>query len=259
VKEGRSVAPSLPDRPDLEKSDRSRASDGLGFVYTDGRNSDSPFPGANTARRPHRVYQVAAGRGFRVFGPGGRPFPLIARAKDPKEFPMMRRRKDARPVLESMESKFLLSAQAVAATTATVARPATALNGSLHGHDSQGSSNPDAGNAVTFSGAGRVGSLGQVKFSGHFGTPGFIASGHATGSLELSNARGTVTLGLAGPTQPGFSSPPSSFAYTVLNGTGAYSTSHASGTLTLGLVAGHSGGPVSLHHLPSGRVAIQLG
>ncbi len=172
---------------------------------------------------------------------------------------MIRRRKGARPVLESLESKFLLSAQGVAAAAVMVARPMLVLGGSVHGHYDESSVVPDAGKTVTFSGVGRVSGLGQIQFTGHFGTPGFIASGHATGTLVLSNARGTVTLTLAGPTQPGFSAPPATFAYTIVVGTGAYAARHGHGTLTMGLVPGHSGGPITLQHLGSGGVTIRFG
>ncbi|HEY2157031.1 MAG TPA: hypothetical protein VGH33_15490 [Isosphaeraceae bacterium] len=171
---------------------------------------------------------------------------------------MMRRRKAARPVLESMESKFLLSAQGVAPTAMILARSHGSLSGSVHGHYTESSVVPDAGKTVSFSGAGRVGGLGQVNFSGHFGTPGFIASGHATGTLVLSNGRGTVTLALEGPTQPGFSAPPSAFSYTIVKGTGAYARSHGSGVLTIGLVPDQLGGPVTLQHLASGQITIHF-
>jgi hypothetical protein len=157
-----------------------------------------------------------------------------------------------------MESKFLLSAQGVAPTAVMVARRMLVISGSAHGHYDESSVVPDAGKTVTFSGAGRVGGLGQVQFTGHFGTPGFITSGHATGTLVLSNARGTVTLALEGPTQPGFSAPPSTFAYTIVRGTGAYAARHGHGTLTMSLVPEHSGVPVTLQHLASGRVTIQF-
>ena len=169
----------------------------------------------------------------------------------------MRRRKEARPVLESMESKFLLSVQGVAATAMVAAMP-LALRGSAHGQFSEASSNPDTGHTFTLSGLGKAGMLGKVQFSGHFGTPGFIATGHAGGTLTLSNPKGSVTLDLQGPTRPGFSAPPSAFTYTVVSGTGAYASAHGGGQLTVGLVASNPHGPTSLHHLASGRVSIQF-
>jgi hypothetical protein len=87
----------------------------------------------------------------------------------------------------------------------------------------------------------------------------FIATGHAGGTLTLSGARGSLTLQLEGPTQPGFSAPPSTFAYTILGGTGAFAASHGSGQVTVGFVASPSHGPASLHDLGSGRVSIQFG
>ncbi len=171
---------------------------------------------------------------------------------------MRRRRKTARPVLESMESRFLLSAQGVGPAAVMLARPMLALGGSVHGHYDESSVVPDAGRAVSFSGAGRVSGLGQVQFTGHFGTPGFISSGHATGTLVLSNGRGTVTLSLVGPTQPGFSAPPSTFAYTIVSGTGSHAARHGHGTLTMSLVPENPSVPATLQHLASGRVTIQF-
>jgi hypothetical protein len=68
---------------------------------------------------------------------------------------------------------------------------------------------------------------------------GFIAEGHATGTLTLTNARGSVTLALTGPSQDGFS-PPGSGAYTfaVRGGTGSYARTVGTGEVDLALGAG---------------------
>jgi hypothetical protein len=94
---------------------------------------------------------------------------------------------------------------------------------------------PDAGNSYQLTGTGTFGRLGSVAVKGAVNGVGFIQSGHATGTLTLSNAKGSVTLYLVGPEQPGFSRPPEQFSYQVASGTGAYAHLHASGTLHLQL------------------------
>jgi hypothetical protein len=158
-----------------------------------------------------------------------------------------------------MEAKFLLTTPGATAPTALVATMPLVLAGSLQGRYSFGTTVPDAGDTYTLSGSGRVGPLGKVTFSAEFGTPGFIASGHTTGTLTLASPRGTITLGLLGPTQPGFSAPPTSFTYTIIGGTGAFAHAHGSGHLTLTLTAQPTGTPGTLHHLGSGLVAIHFG
>jgi hypothetical protein len=81
--------------------------------------------------------------------------------------------------------------------------------------------NPDAGHEQRLDGTGTVTPLGAVSVSGTLTAPGFIARGRATGTLTLTVADGTVTLGLVGPPQKGFSAPPTSFRYTITAGTGA--------------------------------------
>lgn len=169
----------------------------------------------------------------------------------------MRRRKVARPVLESMESKFLLTAQGVVTSAAMVAAPRP-LDGSVQGHYNESSPNPDVGNTFTLSGVGRVGRLGRVAFSGEFGTPGNIASSRAEGTLKLVARGGTITLDLTGPVQSG-SLAPDSFDYTVASGTGRFAGAHRSGHLTLDLTPDGTGHPVTPHHVESGRVAIRFG
>jgi hypothetical protein len=97
---------------------------------------------------------------------------------------------------------------------------------------------PDAGRIQDLQGSGVFLWLGRVRISGSLHTPGLILQGHTTGTLVLSNARGSVTLRLTGPPQPGFSPPPSTFQYTITGGTGAYAGIMGQGTASFSETTG---------------------
>jgi hypothetical protein len=78
----------------------------------------------------------------------------------------------------------------------------------------------DVGGDQLLTGSGRVAPLGQVTMQGELHTPGFVAHGQARGTVTLSNAAGSVTLQLVGPSQKGFSQPPTTFHFTITGGTG---------------------------------------
>jgi hypothetical protein len=94
---------------------------------------------------------------------------------------------------------------------------------------------PDVGQTFHFQGTADLATVGHVAVSGQVGSVGFIMMGHATGTLTLSNTRGSVTISFTGPAQPGFSALPHHFAYRVIGGTGAYAHFTAHGTLYLAL------------------------
>lgn len=96
------------------------------------------------------------------------------------------------------------------------------LAGAVSGVWSQTSANPDAGGSQTLRGGGTLTPLGPVQAAGQLQLSGFVLSGEAQGSLTLKNARGSVTLRLAGPAQPGFASAPTLLAYAIRGGTGRY-------------------------------------
>jgi hypothetical protein len=100
---------------------------------------------------------------------------------------------------------------------------------------------PDAGTNYDLHGAAVLGGVGAVAVSGSVHSVGFVLHGTAGGTLTFSNARGTVTVALTGPTQNGFASLPQDFHYRVVGGTGAYQHLTGQGTLHL-----------TLHALPSG-------
>src|SRR5947209_1346661 len=117
--------------------------------------------------------------------------------------------------VEPLEPRTLLSASpwppaaaSAAAQVQVAAAQAATLAGTIRGMYAFTSGIPDVGSTLRLSGSGRVQGLGPVRASGSVATTGFIASGHAGGTLTLSNPRGSVVLVLQGPTQPGFSPPP---------------------------------------------------
>jgi hypothetical protein len=107
-----------------------------------------------------------------------------------------------------------------------------ALSGTVAGTWTAVPSIPDTGATQQLTGAGQVKPLGVATATGTIQTVGFIREGHATGTLVLSNAQGSITLHLTGPLQPGFSPPPSTFQYTIVSGTGAYAGAAGKGTIT---------------------------
>jgi hypothetical protein len=61
-----------------------------------------------------------------------------------------------------------------------------------------------------------------APLSGSIQSLGFIASGHAGGTLLVTLRGGTLTLKLTGPTQMGFSPLPTKFSYVITAGTGKF-------------------------------------
>jgi hypothetical protein len=61
------------------------------------------------------------------------------------------------------------------------------------------------------------------------------SSSRALGFLTFTNSQGSVTIGLTGPEQAGYSALPGTFSYSVEDGTGAYASLKGSGSLTLNL------------------------
>ena len=162
----------------------------------------------------------------------------------------------SRPVLEVMESKALLSVGSTVlpvghAVTASISearhRSGVVLTGHVKGTYQDQTTIPDNPSEVSISGSGRVGPLGNVKASGVFHQLGFIARGNATGTVNLSNARGGVTLQLTGPTQPGFSPLPSTFQFRIVSATGHDKGLNGSGVADLGLGASQGTFTLTFH------------
>jgi hypothetical protein len=100
---------------------------------------------------------------------------------------------------------------------------------------------PDVGSSYELSGAGNVTKLGMVTVDAKLHSVGFIANGHAGGTMTFTNPRGSLTIELTGPSQPGFSALPSHFSYQVLSGTGSFQNVHGTGTIDVRLTPGPSG------------------
>lgn len=111
-----------------------------------------------------------------------------------------------------------------------------ALNGTLQGTYTNTLANPDVGRSYVLSGSGNVRPLSAVEAQGTLTAPGFVAHGRTSGTLTLSDARGTITLRLMGGPQRGFSNLPQHFHFTILHISGHLPHKHGSGTaiLTLG-------------------------
>jgi len=109
------------------------------------------------------------------------------------------------------------------------------LSGILFGGVVAGPASHDAGSSYDLAAIGDLAGLGETLLTGDLRSPGFIASGHASGELTLTSRRGTVRLDLEGPSQRGFARLPQRFHFTVEAGTGAFRHLHESGIAILHL------------------------
>jgi hypothetical protein len=132
-------------------------------------------------------------------------------------------------LLEELDARLLPSATHLP----QISPPLHVLSGQGEGTFSSPAVQSGAGTDYTFAGEGRFAALGQVALSGWAHSVGFLLHGHAAGSLTLTNNRGSVTLALSGPDQPGFSALPEQFSYRIISGTGAYGHLSDHGTLAL--------------------------
>ena len=149
-----------------------------------------------------------------------------------------RRRGNFTPQVESLETLTLLSG------LSTVAHPVAAvvslskpvvLDLTTTGPFAYTQANPDTGKTYYFIQYGYTKALGNFGVTGSAGTLGFIASGHATGTLTFLTTKGKLTLQLTGPKQPGFAPLPTVFAWKVVAGTGGFSGAVGGGTVTVAL------------------------
>ena len=116
----------------------------------------------------------------------------------------------------------------------------TRLDGTIKGNYSLAPTAADIGAGYVFNGTGTAGDLGAVSAHAFVTLPGFIATGHATGTMTLTQTGpfanallNSVTLALTGPAQPGFSSFPGTLAYTITGGTGAFAGATGVGTIAV--------------------------
>jgi hypothetical protein len=142
------------------------------------------------------------------------------------------------PEIEELESRavpssipFLSSGLSSMLGAHTQGNPAPILSGSISGTYTESSHVADTGAQYTLHATGKLSILGQVSVTGSIHGLGFVQSGHAQGTLILSNAHGTLALHLEGMLQHGFSALPNGFYFNVVKGTGAYAHVMASGTI----------------------------
>ncbi len=130
--------------------------------------------------------------------------------------------------------------------TSTPAPGQITLKGDISGTWTAQPSLPDVGIGQKLTGSGTVGPLGAVQATGTIALPGFVFSGHATGTFQLTGAQGSVTVSLLGPSQPGFATKlPTDLQYTITGGTGAYASATGGGTAMLHETVALSGSSVA--------------
>jgi hypothetical protein len=110
-----------------------------------------------------------------------------------------------------------------------------ALTGKGHGSFTGSGLIVDAPPTYKLQGTADLAAFGRVSVQGWVTGVGFISNGRATGTLTFTNAKGSVTVDLLGPVQPGFSQLPHYLHYRIASGTGAYSKLSEEGTLRLDL------------------------
>ena len=156
---------------------------------------------------------------------------------------MRQQRHVLRPSLECCESRALLSGGLAAAPVAAAADGVIIkliqLDGTLHGQYHSHAGIPDTGSTFDLHGSGRVQGFGHAFVTGHIRGIGFIALGHAQGTLFLSGVKGTLTLSMTGATQhDGPKGLPDVFSFDVTGGTGAYTNDADKGIATLVTIPG---------------------
>ncbi len=151
---------------------------------------------------------------------------------------MRLRRHALRPSLECCESRALLSGglvpAPVSAATDGIIIKLIKLDATFRGHYHSHVGIPDTGAVFDLRGSGHVQGFGHAFVTGNIHGIGFIADGHAEGTLFLSGVKGTLTLTLTGATQhDGPKGLPDVFTFKVTGGTGASSNDSDNGIATL--------------------------
>lgn len=152
-------------------------------------------------------------------------------------FPMAPRH--SRLQVEELSARTLPSVSSLAPTALTTFHPGhhQTLDGEGFGIYTTDLIQSGAGKAYHLQGFANLDGLGRVAVSGDVHAVGFIQNGHAGGELTFTNQRGSVTIELEGPAQPGFSPLPKSFTYHVASTTGAFRNLSDHGTLQLNVSA----------------------
>src|SRR5258708_5725381 len=110
-----------------------------------------------------------------------------------------RRNARKKPSLEELEGRLVLSATPAtgAIVPAALVKGVTYLfiNGTASGTFQHPKHQiPDVGTTDLLKGTGDLGPLGKVTLSGPLTGTGFIGQGHTTGSLKITNAKGSFTV-----------------------------------------------------------------
>ena len=163
--------------------------------------------------------------------------------------------------LEPLHARILPSATPLPAPSlppAAVAPSAAIhlLDGHGHGAYTADRIISDAGPEYRLTGTANLAGIGRVQVTGSLHGVGFIAQGRAGGTLTFSNGKGSVTVQLTGPAQPGFSALPPRWDYKVVASTGALAHLSTSGTLQLVLQALPNG---NLQTPPHGTFTLTVG
>jgi hypothetical protein len=151
-----------------------------------------------------------------------------------------RRKRRAQFSVEPLEGRVVLSGMHHAAVVNPAALIKGAgylfLSGTVHGKATGPTPPPipDLASSESLEGKGRLSPLGQIHFSGTLHGTGFIAKGPETGTLTLTNKKGSVTLKLVGPTVNGFTPPQSgTYQFSIASGTKAFAKDIGSGTVDI--------------------------
>jgi hypothetical protein len=125
----------------------------------------------------------------------------------------------------------------IAVTTTTATHPLAGQGqGTFTNPVTPGALTIDALTTYNFNGTANLAAMGQVRITGTIHSVGFLLRGQAAGQLTFSNSRGSVTIQLTGPLQPGYTgypTLPTVFSYTVVARTGAFAQLADHGTLGL--------------------------
>jgi hypothetical protein len=108
-----------------------------------------------------------------------------------------------------------------------------AVVGTAGGTYTRAISNPDTGSTYSLTGSAHLDWFGTVQATATIHTLGNVAYGHASGQIFITSSTGSITLGLTGPRQAGFSDLPHGFVYTVTHATGSMAHAGGQGTLTI--------------------------
>ena len=152
---------------------------------------------------------------------------------------MRSNRRHCRPVLESFETRQLLSAGLAGTKVSALVSGASnshvvLLNGTFHGQYTNRAGTANAGSTFSPVGAGHLTGLGQFGLEGSLQTLGSAQAGMMRGTITLHGLGGNITVKLVAQSHGnGTAGMPSSFTYTIIGGTGQYQQSRGRGSATL--------------------------